>query len=157
MYEFILAVHNILRWIVLILLAMYFARKPFHRSMASMGQILYNAMRLAASSVKLAEKRLQIRNREVLLAEGMEQAERRTERRKSTNPAAANRMNMAVRKPGSIMPASCNRSFTHAPAATHTERISRVAGVGARHERNPGASFAALSPAPRPPSPEFLL
>ena len=67
-------------WLVLLLLAMYFARKPFHRSMASFGRILYNAMRLSASSVKLAEKRLQIRNQEVLLSAGLELAERKVER-----------------------------------------------------------------------------
>jgi hypothetical protein len=69
-----------LTWIVLLISAMYFARRPFHRSMASFSRIIYNAMRLTATSVKLAEKRLQIRNREVLLATGLEQAERRVER-----------------------------------------------------------------------------
>ena len=67
-------------WLVLLLLAMYFARKPFHRSMASFGRIIYNAMRLAASSVKLAEKRLQLRNQEVLMTAGLELAERKVER-----------------------------------------------------------------------------
>lgn len=67
-------------WLVLLLMAMYFARKPFHRAMASFGRILYNAMRLSASSVKLAEKRLQVRNREVLMTSGLELAERKVER-----------------------------------------------------------------------------
>ncbi len=66
--------------IVLVLFAMYLARKPFHRTMASLGRIIYNAMRLAASSVKLAEKRLKIRNREVLMCAGLELAERKVER-----------------------------------------------------------------------------
>ncbi len=66
--------------IVLILLAMYLARKPFHRTMASFGRIVYNAMRMGAASVKLAEKRLQIRNREVLMSAGLELAERKVER-----------------------------------------------------------------------------
>ena len=66
--------------IVLVLFAMYLARKPFHRTMASLGRIVYNLMRLAASSVKLADKRLQIRNREVLMSAGMELAERKVER-----------------------------------------------------------------------------
>lgn len=82
---------SVIIWIVLILLAMYFARKPFHRSMASMGQILYNAMRLAASSVKLAEKRLQIRNREVLMSAGLELAERKVEREFDRVSAAVQR------------------------------------------------------------------
>lgn len=61
-------------------LAMYFARKPFHRSMAAMGRIIYNAMRMGASSVKLAEKRLNLRNQEVLMSSGLEMAERKVER-----------------------------------------------------------------------------
>ncbi len=65
---------------ILILAAMYLARKPFHRTMSSFGRIIYNAMRLAASSVKLADKRLQIRNREVLMIAGLELAERKVER-----------------------------------------------------------------------------
>jgi hypothetical protein len=64
----------------LIFFAMYLARKPFHRTMESLGRILYNAMRLAAASVKLAEKRLQTRNREVLMSAGLELAERKVER-----------------------------------------------------------------------------
>ncbi|MFZ1985732.1 MAG: hypothetical protein WAU91_15035 [Desulfatitalea sp.] len=67
-------------WLLLLFLAMYFARKPFHRSMASVARVIYNSMRLAASSVKLAEKRLQIRNREVLMSAGLEMAERKVER-----------------------------------------------------------------------------
>ncbi|MDA8138429.1 MAG: hypothetical protein M0036_07200, partial [Desulfobacteraceae bacterium] len=65
---------------LVIWLAMYFARKPFHRSMTSMGRIIYNGMRLAAASVKLAEKRLAARNKEVLLNAGLETAERKVER-----------------------------------------------------------------------------
>ena len=71
---------SIIVWVLLLLMAMYFARKPFHRSMASFGRILYNAMRLAASSVKIAEKRLQVRNQEVLMTSGLELAERKVER-----------------------------------------------------------------------------
>ena len=71
---------SVLVWIFLCIAAMYFARRPFHNSMASLGRVIYSAMRLAAASVTAAQHRLEIRNREVLLAEGMEQAERRTER-----------------------------------------------------------------------------
>ena len=71
---------SVLVWIFLCIAAMYFARRPFHDSMASLGRVIYNAMRVAAASVKGAQQRLEIRNREVLLAAGMEQAERRTER-----------------------------------------------------------------------------
>ncbi len=65
--------------LLLIFLAMYLARKPFHRILESFGRIIYNAMRLGAASVKLAEKRLQIRNREVLMSAGLELAERKVE------------------------------------------------------------------------------
>lgn len=66
--------------LLMIWLAMYFARKPFHRCMASMGRIIYNAMRIAATSVRLAEKRLRSRNQEVLMSSGLEMAERKVER-----------------------------------------------------------------------------
>ncbi len=66
--------------IVLVILTMYLARKVFHRTMATCGRIIYNAMRLSAASVKLADKRLQVRNREVLMSSGMEMAERKVER-----------------------------------------------------------------------------
>jgi hypothetical protein len=65
--------------IVLLLLVMYLARFPFHRAMASFCRIVYNAMRLTSASVKLIEKRLQIRNREVLISAGLEFAERKVE------------------------------------------------------------------------------
>ena len=63
----------------LAIVAMYLARKPFHRTIRAFGRIVYNAMRLGSASVKLAEKRLQIRNREVLLSAGLELAERKIE------------------------------------------------------------------------------
>ena len=66
--------------LVLALFAMYLARKPFHRTISSFSRIVYNAMRLSAASVKLAEKRLKIRNREVLMSAGLELAERKVER-----------------------------------------------------------------------------
>ena len=67
-------------WIILLLAALYFARKPFHRAVGSLSKIIYNAMRLAAASVISAEKRLVQRNREVLMAAGLENAERLVER-----------------------------------------------------------------------------
>ena len=59
---------------------MYLARKPFHRCMASFSLIIRNSMRLFAASVKLAEKRLNDRNRDVLLSAGRQHAERCVER-----------------------------------------------------------------------------
>ena len=67
-------------WIVLLLAALYFARKPFHRAMSSFSRIIHNAMRLTAASVMSAEKKLAQRNREVLMAAGLENAERLVER-----------------------------------------------------------------------------
>jgi hypothetical protein len=65
--------------IVLLLLVMYLARIAFRRTMTSFCRIVYNTMRLTSASVKLAEKRLQIRNREVLMSAGLEFAERKVE------------------------------------------------------------------------------
>ena len=67
-------------WIVLLLAAFYFARKPFHNAVGSMAKILHNAMRLTATSVLSAEGKLVQRNREVLMAAGLEKAERLVER-----------------------------------------------------------------------------
>ncbi|MFO7716237.1 hypothetical protein [Desulfosarcina sp.] len=71
---------SVLIWFLLIIAAMYFARRPFQDSMGSLGRLIYTAMRVAAGSVKSAHLRLEARNREVLLAAGIEHAERRTER-----------------------------------------------------------------------------
>ena len=67
-------------WIILILVAMYLARKPSHRCLVSFSLIIRNSMRLFAASVKLAEKRLNDRNRDVLLSAGRQHAERGVER-----------------------------------------------------------------------------
>ena len=67
-------------WIVLLLAALYFARKPFHRSVGSIGRIIHSTMRLTAAAILSAEKKLIKRNREVLLAAGREKAERLVER-----------------------------------------------------------------------------
>jgi len=67
-------------WIALLLAALYFARKPFHRAVGSLCKILHNAMRLTAASVLSAEKRLVRHNHEVLMAAGLEKAERLVER-----------------------------------------------------------------------------
>jgi hypothetical protein len=67
-------------WIVLLLAALYFARKPFHRTVTSLTRVIHSAMRLTAASVLSAEKNLVQRNREVLMAAGLESAERLLER-----------------------------------------------------------------------------
>jgi hypothetical protein len=71
-------------WIVVGLLcatvALYVVRLPAHRAMRSLTHALRNAMRLAANSMIHAERRLELRNREVLLAAGRESSERIIER-----------------------------------------------------------------------------
>ncbi len=71
---------SLMIWIVLLLAALYFARKPFHLAVGSLAKIIYNAMRLTATTVLSAERILVQRNREVLIAAGMERAERLVER-----------------------------------------------------------------------------
>jgi len=60
--------------------ALYFARLPAQKYILAFSQVIHNAMRLAANSVKTAELRLQARNREVLLEAGREATERMIER-----------------------------------------------------------------------------
>jgi len=67
-------------WIFIIILFMWLARTPAHRAIKSFGQIIRNAMRMAAHSVTALEKHLRQRNREVLLTSGMEETERYIER-----------------------------------------------------------------------------
>jgi len=71
---------SMLIWIALLLAALYFARKPFHRAIGALCKIIHNSMRLTAASVLSAEKRLVHHNREVLMAAGLEKAERLVER-----------------------------------------------------------------------------
>ncbi|MEJ2727832.1 MAG: hypothetical protein P8185_04845 [Deltaproteobacteria bacterium] len=82
---------SILMWIILFLLALYFARRPFHRAVMSFSKIIQNALRFMAASVLSAEKRLVMRNREVLMAAGLENAERLVEREFDRISAAVTR------------------------------------------------------------------
>ena len=82
---------SILIWIVLFLLALYFARRPFHQAVMSFSKIIRNALRLTAASVLSAEKRLVMRNREVLMAAGLENSERVVEREFDRIAAAVSR------------------------------------------------------------------
>ena len=70
---------SMLIWVALLLAALYFARKPFHRVIGSLCRIIYNVMRLTAASVLSVEKKLVRHNREVLMAAGLEKAERMVE------------------------------------------------------------------------------
>lgn len=71
---------SVMIWLVLLIMAMYLARKPFRRSIAAFGRTIHSTARLSAASVRLAEKRLQMRNREVLMNAGLEMVERKMER-----------------------------------------------------------------------------
>jgi hypothetical protein len=67
-------------WFFLILATLYFARTPAHKSIIAFCRVLQNTFRLSAHSVQKAEQRLLQRNKEVLLAQGMEASERIIER-----------------------------------------------------------------------------
>lgn len=67
-------------WFIAIVASLYLARTPAHYSIRAMSRVIHNAMRLSAHSVMHAEKRLQQRNKEVLLAQGREASERIIER-----------------------------------------------------------------------------
>ncbi len=67
-------------WFFLILATLYFARTPAHKSIVAFCRVLQNTFRVSAHSVQKAEQRLLQRNREVLLAQGMEASERIIER-----------------------------------------------------------------------------
>ena len=60
---------SIVFWLILLALALYIARAPAHRAILSLSRVLHFAFRVAARSVRLAEQKLSLRNREVLLAE----------------------------------------------------------------------------------------
>ena len=82
---------SVLIWLILFLAALYFARKPFHRVVKAFTRLIHNTMRFTASSVLLAEKRLVHRNRDVLISNGLENAERLVEREFSRINAAVTR------------------------------------------------------------------
>lgn len=67
-------------WLVAAVVLLYFARTPAHQALTAMGHVVRDALRLSAHSIMLAERRLQQRNREVLLAEGAVSTERAIER-----------------------------------------------------------------------------
>lgn len=67
-------------WTVVAVALLYMARLPIHQALLGFGKVIHNAMRLAARSVGLARERLELRNREVLLAAGRESSERLIER-----------------------------------------------------------------------------
>ncbi|MCW9024472.1 MAG: hypothetical protein OQK73_07290 [Gammaproteobacteria bacterium] len=69
-----------LAWFVILTIVLYTARVHAHKAISSVGRVLHNAMRLSARSVMRSEKRMIERNKEVLLSQGQEAAERIIER-----------------------------------------------------------------------------
>jgi hypothetical protein len=80
-----------LLWIVLIVTALFFARPAAHKLILATGNGLHRMFRVASLSVISAERRLNERNREVLLAAGREAKERIIDRE-------FDRINVTVRK-----------------------------------------------------------
>lgn len=67
-------------WFVLATIILYLAREPAHQVIMSLCRVLHNGLRISASAVLKAEHWMLLRNREVLLAQGREAAERMIER-----------------------------------------------------------------------------
>ncbi|MBB5212432.1 hypothetical protein [Microbulbifer hydrolyticus] len=67
-------------WFVIALVALFLARKPVHQGILALARFFHQSLRLGANAVAAAEGRLQLRNREVLLAAGREATERHVER-----------------------------------------------------------------------------
>ena len=66
-------------WVVILITVLYFARKQAHQAIYALSKVIYEAMRLTAKSIKLAEVKLTERNRDVLLSEGAESSENHIE------------------------------------------------------------------------------
>lgn len=71
---------SLLLWFLLAVTFLYFARMPARLAILSAGNALYRSMRLAAATLTRGAAGLSRRNREVLLAQGREAAERAVER-----------------------------------------------------------------------------
>ncbi|MGE5894204.1 MAG: hypothetical protein ACM34I_09135 [bacterium] len=71
---------SVLVWMAGAVVVLYLARVPAQQLIQSISRIIRNALRMASRSVLLGAKRLELRNREVLLAHGREAAERMLER-----------------------------------------------------------------------------
>lgn len=67
-------------WLLVLSVALYLARTPAHKTILSVSRGIYGGMRLAAAAVSRAAHHVAQRNREVLLAQGREAAERVVER-----------------------------------------------------------------------------
>ena len=75
-----LPILSILIWALPLLLFLFLARKFFYYTIRALARVIRNALRFAAASILIAEKWLARRNREVLIAKGLENVERKVER-----------------------------------------------------------------------------
>ena len=73
-------VMSFLIWALILIVAFTLVRPHAHKSIRGFCRILRNGLRLASFSVTRAEQRLNARNREVLLASGLDAIEREVER-----------------------------------------------------------------------------
>lgn len=71
---------QLLLFVLLAMVFLYLARRLFHQVLRTAGRTIANSLRLASRSILLADKDLQLRNREVLMTEGLLQVERELER-----------------------------------------------------------------------------
>ena len=67
-------------WFVILAVFLYIARDPAHHAINALSRVLHNAMRLSAIAVLRWENWMLQRNKDVLLAQGREAAERMIER-----------------------------------------------------------------------------
>jgi hypothetical protein len=67
-------------WFVLLAVLLYIAREPAHQTINSLSRAIHNSMRLSATAVAGSERWMMQRNKDVLLAQGREAAERMIER-----------------------------------------------------------------------------
>jgi len=67
---------SIMIWSVLIVSFLYMARHSAHRALRSFTRVLHAGFRLSSKALEPIEKRLALRNREVLLSDGREASER---------------------------------------------------------------------------------
>jgi len=100
-------------WFVALTVLLYIARTPAHFAISSFSRVLHSALRLSARSIMHAEKRLALRNREVLLGHGRESAERIIERE-------IERMDATIRRDLSEYP-SLHRKVSEVLAAVEAE------------------------------------
>ena len=67
-------------WIVIAIVLLYSGRQQSHQLFQTTGRAIYCTMRLWAYSLSKLEKKLAVRNRQILLASGAKEAENTIER-----------------------------------------------------------------------------